>query len=301
MWLRLHRFALADAFSRMRAQPIASAVSVLALGLALALPLLGWVLVRTAASATSQLDADPHVNVYLALDAADADVRRVAEALRASPDAASVRFIPRTQAFEELKATTHLADVLASLDRNPLPHAFTVKVRNSEPAALQSAKAAWSRLPKVDQVAADFEWSSRLARWLRFSERVVEVLGILLAAVVLFIVVHLIRLQVVTRREEIDVSRLIGATPADVRRRFLYHGALQGALAGVVALAVTLGAAEWMTAEVRALTPAYVSDLKINSIDPAGFLAILAVAAGLGFLGAWLAVDRELRAFGRDR
>ena len=298
---RLHAQALAEALRRMASQPVATATFVVVLGLALAIPLVAAVLLRSVSTAAAAFDTDPHVNVYLALDAGDDDVKRVEQALRASADAAAVRFVPKTQALAELKATTHLAEVLASLERNPLPHAFTVRVRSSEPARLAALKAAWVQLPKVDQVVADFEWSQRLGRWLRFGERVVYAIGTLLGLAILFVVGQLIRLQVVTQRDEIEVSQLIGATAADVRRRFLYHGALQGFLAGAAAVLIAGLVGAWMNLEVQALTPQYASDFKVLSLSLEAGLLLAACAATLGFLGAWLAVDRELRTFARSR
>ena len=299
--LRLHAFAFGDALRRLAAQPLAAITSVLVLGLALALPVIGAMLLRSVSAATAQLDMDPHVNVYLTVDATDEDAKRVGEQLRASPDAASVRFIPRAQALEELRASTHLAEILASLEKNPLPHAFTVRVRTAEPARLQTLKAEWSGLAKVDQVVAEFEWSDRLGRWLRFGERLVTVLAVLLGISVLFIVGHLIRLQVVTRRDEIEVSQLIGATAPDVRRPFLYHGAVQGLLAGAGALALAWAATAWTGAQLEALTPAYAAELKVVFLSPDTAMAVVALAALLGLLGAWWAVGRELRQFSPSR
>jgi len=153
----------------------------------------------------------------------------------------------------------------------------------------------------VDQVVADFEWSQRLSRWVGFVERLVTGLGALLALAVLFIVGHLIRLQVLSRKEEIEVSQLIGATAGDVRRPFLYHGALQGALSGIAALALAAAVAFWLDAQVQALTPPYISDIKVLSFTAVQVLAVTVGAALLGLLGAWIAVSRELRAFARDR
>ena len=299
MWLRLHTLAIREALRRLGAQPIASGTFIVVLGLALALPVIGAVLLRSASAATAHLDTDPHVNVYLSTDASDEEAKRVGEALRASADAASVRFISRAQALEELRATTHLAEILASLERNPLPHAFTVRLRSAEPQRLAAIKAEWSKLPKVDQVVADFEWSDRLGRWIRFGERVVFAIGTLLAVAVLLVVGHLIRLQVVTRREEIEVSQLIGATASDVRRSFLYHGALQGFFAGAVAMGTAAAMGAWIGSEVQALTPDYASDFKILIFQADAALEVVFGAALLGLLGAWLAVDRELRRFSR--
>jgi cell division transport system permease protein len=208
-----------------------------------------------------------------------------------------VRFVSRVQALEELKATTHLAELLAAIDRNPLPHAFTVRLRSADPARLEAARAAWTALPKVDQVASDFEWAARLARWIRLGDRVLAGIALALAAAVAFIVGHLIRLQVLTRREEIQVSQLVGATGADVRRPFLYHGALQGAAAGVAGLGLGALTSAWMGYEVSALAPSYATELKAVFLSPMECLGVVAAAAALGFAGAFVAVRRELTRF----
>jgi len=298
-WLRLHLHAMGEALRRMASQPFASVASILVVAVAIVLPVLVAVALRSAGAAASHIDTDPHVNVYLALDAADEDVKRIEHALKASPEASAVRFVPREQALAELKATTHLADLLASLERNPLPHAFTVRVRTTEAARIGKLREEWSRLAKVDQVLADFEWSERLGRWVQFGDRLLAVAWILLGAAVAFIVGHLIRLQVLTHREEIEVSQLVGATAADVRRPFLYHGILQGLLAGGVAVAAAAGLSVWAGYEMQALAPGYATELKVVFLPLMGTLAVVAAAGALGFGGAWIAVGRELRRFAR--
>ncbi|HXZ50124.1 MAG TPA: ABC transporter permease [Usitatibacter sp.] len=297
LWLRLHALAFGDALRRLAAQPVASLLSILVLGVAIAIPVVAAVVLETVGATTAGFDTDPHVNVFLSLDASDSDAKRVGEALRAEPGVAAVRFIPKAQALAELQATTHLADLLSSFDRNPLPDAYAVRLRATDPARIGALKAAWSRLPKVDQVVADFEWAERLGRWARFGRRLVLGMAALLAAAVAFIVAHLIRLQVVTRREEIQVSELVGATAADVRRPFLYHGLLQGLLAAAAALALAAGFAAWIDAEVLALTPQYAPELKVAFLSPLERLAVVAGASLLGLAGAWAAVSRELRRF----
>ena len=136
---------------------------------------------------------------------------------------------------------------------------------------------------------------------MRFADRLLAMVALVLAAAVAFIVGHLIRLQVVSRREEIEVSQLIGATAADVRRPFLYHGLLQGALAGLLALALSAALGAWVGAELRALTPSYASEFKIVFLTFPQVMAIVLMAAALGLAGAWWAVGRELRAFATGR
>ena len=299
--LRLHLHALSDALRRIAAQPLASLFSIVVLGAAIALPVLAAVMLESAIATAAGFDMEPHVSVYLTLDATPDDAKRVEQALRGQPDVAAVSFVPRAQALAELQSRTHLAELLAALDRNPLPDAFTVRMRTPDAAELDRARSAWSRLPKVDQVVADFEWSRRLTQWADFGERVLLAIAALLSAAVAFIVAHLIRLQVLTRREEIEVSQLIGATSADVRRPFLYHGALQGLFAGAVALALAAAVAAWAAHELSVLTPDYAAELKVVFLGPMERVALVGAALLLGLAGAWAGVSRQLRRFAADR
>ena len=300
-WLRLHRLAFAEAVRRLATNPVANLFSVVVLAVALSLPVLAAMALSMLGAATASLDTQPHVDVYLALDSTDDDVKRVEQALRAQPGVASLRFISRTQALEELKATTHLAEILATLDRNPLPHAFSVRLRSDAARDVEALRQAWSKIPKVDSISADFEWAERLARWVRFGDRLLLLVAAFLAAAVAFIVGHLIRLQVLTRREEIVVSQLVGATAADVRRPFAYHGILQGLLAGALAMVVAAGVAAWLGTEMQVLAPNYAIELKVVLPGPMEWAVVVFGAAVLGFVGASVAVGREVRRFSAAR
>ena len=295
--LRLHGLAFADAVRRLAAQPLASLFSLLVLALALALPVIAAVALRSVTAATAGLDTDPHVNVFLALDATDDEAKRVEQALRSTPGVSEVRFISKGQAFEELRATTHLAEILATFDRNPLPHAFAVRLEGSALAGAAEVREAWTRLPKVDQVTADFDWARQLGGWIRFARHLLWVITLALAFAVTFIVGHLIRLQALTRRAEIEVSQLIGATAADVRRPLVYHGFLQGFLSGAAAIALAAAMAAWIGYEMRALAPSYASELKVVFLGPMETLAVVLGAGVLGLVGAWIAAGREIRRF----
>jgi cell division transport system permease protein len=295
--VRLHAHAAGDAMRRMTSTPFASLLSLLVLALAIALPVLAATVLRTVGAATSGLDTEPHVNVYMAPEASADDGERVEQALRGNSDVAEVRAVPKAQALEELKATSHLAEILATLDRNPLPDAFTVRLKAGAGDRTPALRDAIRALPKVDQVTTDFEWARRLQEWVRFGERLVTFLAVILAAAVAFIVGHLIRLQAVTRREEIVLSQLVGATAADVRRPLLYHGLLQGLLAGGLAVALA-GLIHWLvTRQMQVLAPEYAIELKVLFLPPMGCAAVVASAAALGWAGAWTAAQREIRRF----
>jgi len=168
-WLRLHGLAMAQALRRLAASPITNAFSILVLAVALSLPVLATMALSALGTATASLDTQPHVDIYLTPEASPEDAKRVEQALRSHPAVSSVRFIPKAQAFEELKATTHLAEILATLERNPLPDAFSVRLKN-DAGSVEALRRDWAKLPQVDAVSADFEWAERLSRWVRFGD-----------------------------------------------------------------------------------------------------------------------------------
>jgi cell division transport system permease protein len=296
-WLRLHLHAFAESFRRLGAHPGAAVMSTLVLALAVSLPVLAAIGLKSLGSVASVVSTEPQLTVFLTPAASDDDVRRIEALLRADPAVRTSRFVSRTQALEELKAKTHLAELLAALESNPLPHAFTVGLAAAEPPALAAARDRIARIAGVDQVAGDFEWTERLRRWIRFGERALAVFSALLALTVAFIVGHLIRLQVVSQKEEIELSQLIGATAADVRRPFLYRGFAQGLLAGAGAVALSALAVYWLESELRALTPSYATEFKPYFLVVWEAAGVIGVVAALATGGAWWAVQRELRKF----
>jgi cell division transport system permease protein len=105
-----------------------------------------------------------------------------------------------------------------------------------------------------------------------------------------------IRLQILTQRDEIEVSKLIGATDAFIRRPFYYGGLLQGLVGGAIALAIAAAALLLLNAEVRLLAASYGSEFRFSFLGLADAAAFLLFAALLGLLGAHLSVGRHLRA-----
>jgi cell division transport system permease protein len=296
-YLLSHWQAFQRALKRMRFQPGTTLLSVLVIGIALALPLGLHVLLDNAFAAAKRLNTEPQINVYLQSGATLEDAKALEARMRANPAVRTVRFIPREQALGEMKQVAGLAELIAGLQTNPLPHAFAIASRDTSPEAVDALRKDLAAMPKVDIVAADFEWARKLARFGRFAERLVLLLGLVLALAVVFVTGNTIRLQILTQHEELEVSQLIGATRRFIRRPFLYFGALQGLLAGAVALLLTLAAVAWTRAEVQALAISYLSDFSIITVSPQAAVATVFGASLLGWAGALVSVTLHLRRF----
>ena len=295
-WIAAHVQAIERAFKRLLATPFASLLSVMVIGVAIMLPLGLYALFSNITAAASRLNTEPNVNVYLQVAASDADAREIEKRLKAMTNTAEVRFITREVALAEMKRASSMADLLAGLETNPLPHAFLLKPKSTDVATLDAMRKEIAAMPKVDQVVMDFEWAKKLKRFAVFAERIVALLGLVLGLAVIFVTGNTIRLQILTQKDEIEVSRLIGATKRFIRRPFLYYGAIQGFLAGLVAVAAMAALTWWASSEVQALTISYGSDFAIQYLSLNQTAAVLGIGTFLGWLGGFLSVSLYLRA-----
>jgi len=294
IWLAAHVQACERALARFRSQPIGTLLSVAVIGIAITLPLGLYLLFANISAAASRANTDPNVNIYLALSASDQDARELEKRLKQLAGISQVRFVSKESALAEMKKTANLADLLAGLETNPLPHALTLRPASTDPDTLAALRKTISALPKVEHVVLDFEWAQKLKRFATFAERLVLLLGIVLAAAVVFVTGNTIRLQILTQKDEIEVSQLIGATRRFIRRPFLYFGAVQGLLAGLVAIAIVAGLGAWAGREVQALMVSYGSDFALHLPTAWISTGIVALSALLGWLGALLSVSLYL-------
>ena len=285
-WLRQHRQALAAAFGRV------GILNTVVIGVALALPAGGYALIDSLRGVASRLAPEPQISVFLPGDARRADADLLAERLHAEPRIRNVRFVPREQALKEMRSIEGVEELVAALGRNPLPDAFIVTARATPIDALAADLA---KLPGVSRVQADAVWARRLAALAATVQLGLVILAALLGAGLVAVTFNTIRLQILTERDEIEVSKLIGATDAFIRRPFYYAGVLQGLAGGLVALGIVALALWLLDGTVRSLAESYGSDFRFRFLALRDAAAVVAFAGLLGWLGAQLSVSRHLR------
>lgn len=294
-WLRHHRHALRAALGKISRQPTASLLNALVIGVALALPAGGYALLVNLRHATQRLSLEPELTVFMQSAATRDEAQAVAARLRSDPSVRDFRFIPREAALKELQQTAGLGDVVAALDHNPLPDAFVVRARDARPDSLNALAQALRAVPTVARVQADADWARRLTALLELGRLAVGLLAALLGVALVAVTFNTIRLQILTQRDEIELSKLIGATDGFIRRPYFYLGLLQGGTGGLVAAGIVLGALAALDGSVRELARAYGADFSL-AFPTVGHTAVLLAFSGvLGWLGAYLSVSKYLR------
>lgn len=293
---RLHHLSSArDAWQRMVAAPVGTAMTVLVIAIALALPAGISVLLENARVLTRDWDGNVHLSVFLRGDVGEARQREIAGDWGAREDVDSTSVITSDEALREFQALSGFGEVLEALPDNPLPPVITVYPTDTGSSALRRLQEDLNALDEVDIAQLDVEWVQRLHAMLEVGDRIVTALTLALALAVVLVVVNTIRLAIENRRDEIVVTKTVGGSDAFVRRPFLYTGFWHGLAGGVLAVLLVQGTLWWLSGAVDRLMALYDSDYSLTGM-PAEMLVVLPVFSGLlGLLGAWLALGRHLR------
>ncbi|WP_300451133.1 permease-like cell division protein FtsX [Accumulibacter sp.] len=293
-WLAQHLAALRDACRRLAAAPLNTLLSLLVVGVALTLPTAGWLALENLRQLTGDTPGVQQVSLFLTLDASKRDVGEIESRLKEAR-LGSWRYVPREEALKRLQASEGMAEIVASLPRNPLPDAFVVTPDDTRPESLEHLAKVFTAWPKVAHVQLDSAWVKRFDALLRLGKLVVLLLAVLFAGALVTIAFNTIRLQILAQAAEIEVARLIGATDAYIQRPLHYFGMLQGALGGLCAALLVSAGFGLLVAPVTELTQLYGASFTLRSLSPVDVLSLAAIGGALGWLGARVSVQIHLR------
>jgi cell division transport system permease protein len=295
VWLAHHLGAARLAMRRLAAAPVNSLLYLLAIGVALALPAGGQMLLANALSLAGTTSAAPQISIFMASNADRGMAAEIESRLKKRGDLKRVQFLPREETLARIKTNPGLREVIEALAANPFPDAFVLTAADERPEAMERLAAELRQWPRVEHVQLDSAWVRRLDALLKLGRTAVLVLGALLSAGLIAISFSIIRMQVLTHRTEIEVSRLLGATDGFVRRPFLYYGFLLGLGGGIVAWLLVGAAALWLRALLGELVRLYDLTLVLQAPGARDSALLLAFAAGLGWLGAMISLRQHLR------
>jgi cell division transport system permease protein len=293
-----HAQVLVGSLGRIAQQPLAAFMTMGVIGVALALPLLLNVFLQNARAASSNLTAAFDLSVYMDKKADAVRAQALAKQLRLRGDVASVRIITADEALDEFRGSSGFGKALDALKDNPLPDTLVVTptLDAGTPQGTESLRAAIAAMPDVQIVQLDTAWVKRLHAILDVVRHGVVLTAALLGVGVVLIVSNTIRLDILNRRAEIEVMKLVGASDGFTRRPFLYAGIWYGLGGGCLAVVLVNAGTVWLGEPVAHLALLYGSGFRLEGLGFVSMLEVLAAAAALAWAGSWLAVRRHIRA-----
>ncbi|MEE8058536.1 MAG: permease-like cell division protein FtsX [Pseudomonadales bacterium] len=293
-----HQLVAVDSLMRLLRSPIPSLMTWLVIGIALALPTGLFVALGNVELVSRGWDGAAQISLFVNKRVSEQDSRKLARKLQLRDDIVEVDYISRSQALEEFQALSGYGDVLDHLDQNPLPAVIVVRPveQKVSAAATETLYNELKALPQIEQAIIDLEWVQRLYSMMALGKRITLALAALLALGVLLVIGNTIRLSIESRRDEIVIVKLVGATNAFVRRPFLYTGLWYGLGGGIVSWLIISLSLQWLSGPIAELAGLYQSEFVLLGLGVGQTLLLWLASGLLGLAGAWLAVSRHLGA-----
>ena len=296
IWLSRHASDARGSLARLAAQPFASLMIILVIAVTLALPAALNLFVKNARAISGSWDNALDFSVFLKQGLSVDEAGALSDLIEQRADIVSVVLVPADEALRQFKSASGFGEALDQLPENPLPHALVVRPSGANTGqSISLLQEELANLPEVEFVQTDTAWVQRFHAILDVVRKSIGLGAGLLAAAIIVIIGNTIRLDIENRREEIEVTKLIGASNAFVRRPFLWGGFWFGLLGGLFALGLVQIGLYLLSEPVARLASLYESGASLLQLDVNESAAIVAVGVMLGLLGSWFAAARHMR------
>lgn len=295
-WFARHAATAGAALGRLARQPFASFMIVLVIAVTLALPAALNLVIKNAMAVSRGWDNALDFSVFLKQEQSLADAQALARLIDERADVESVQVISADDALAEFKTESGFGDALGQLAENPLPHTLVVRpAPQNTGASIGLLREELENLPETELVQVDTEWVQRFQAILDILRQSILIGSVLLGAAIVVIIGNTIRLDIQNRREEIEVTKLIGASNGFVRRPFLWSGLWYGLFGGLLAIGLVLYGLFLLEAPIARLAGLYRSELDVQGFALREIGTIVGTGVALGLAGSWIAVARHLR------
>ncbi len=233
------------------------------------------------------------MSVYLEDKIGTEDLKNIENFIRSIPELETQRYLSKQEALEELrKALGNQSGLLSGLTKNPLPASFELTLKSSNEASqrIHKIKQELETIKGVSEVQYSQAWMERFKGVLNLVKILGFVIGGLLGVGVLFIVTNTIKLTIYSRKDEIEIFKLVGATDWFIKAPFLIEGMIQGCVSGLIALGILFIGYLFFSAKKAFFLGFALLELKFIPVEYA--LSLLVLSVLLGFLGSFIAIGR---------
>ena len=297
-YFQRHMYALFSSLGQVWRSPLATLMTTLAIAVILALPAGLVLVVKSVDEFTASWQGTPQISVFVKPGASSETLNSLVNSFKVHEAVSLIEQVSPEQGMQTLGATLEMQRALEMLGDNPLPHVLVLEAKQDHRSLerLEALLVKLKAMKGVDVVQLDLQWLKKLNAILSGFERGVWVVSILLAMAVLLTIGNSIRLTIRSKLEEIEVMKLVGAKDAFIRRPFLYGGFWLGLISGLMALGLLLISYLALREPIHQVMTLYGSLFHVPMALVIQTIAgVMLAAIGLGWLGAWLAVGRQLR------
>lgn len=299
-WLNHHLQAIKLVLLRMRSNLLSTFLICLVIGVAMSLPSLFYLGVDNLTRLSDQMQKETEISLFLSLDITADNIAKIERILGENTAIKEYHLVTKDEAWQQLQEKSqdnaNISSAISQLGKNPLPDAFFIQAKSADPETLETLKKSLQSIPGVEHAILNADWAKRLASLLSIGKKLVFFITALLAVVLLVIIGNTVRMQILTQKAEIEVSYLIGATNSFIRTPFLYAGVLYGLFGGLLSVLIVASIIKTFNYSIVELSSLYDSDFSLSILNIGLYVAIISLAAVIGWIGSYIAVSRAISA-----
>jgi len=297
-----HVFALFSSLGRLARSPFSSLMTIAVLTIAIAIAAGFQLLVFNLQQLTGDLEASAQISLFLKENVSDAEAQKWAASINQDPDIGQVTVIGKEEALAEFKLHSGFGEAIEALSDNPLPAVITVlpagHIQGQQ--RLTQLQQALQELEPVEVAQLDTLWVERLRSIMAVAEQGLGMVNILLGFAVLFISGNTIRQELHSRRQEVVIAKLVGATDGFIQRPFLYTGFWLGFISGILAWFVVTLLMLFLWQSVETVSLLYGGRFHLLFFTLADTFKLIGISSALGVLASWAVLWHQLRFTGAE-
>ena len=283
------------ALQRSHASMLSTLMMFLVIGFTFILPSLSFLVVQNLKSISEAIQHESQISVFLKKDIPIDAKNKIEKELKNRSEINSYHFVKKEEAWPKLQKSMGFNDSNSGLSENPLPDAFFISPNTVNPNLIADLKSFLEKLDGIDQVVVDTGWVKKLNSVLHLANKAILLASILLASMLIVVIGNTIRLQMTSHHEEIELSKLIGATDQFLRRPFLYSGfiyGLGGGLTAAIALKLIVIFLNQTVEEVEALYGAQFVIIDLNFLQ---YLSIIGSSVLIAITASFISINQSIK------
>ncbi len=283
------------ALQRSHASMLSTLMMFLVIGITFILPSISFLVVQNLKSISETIQHESQISVFLKKEISVDVKNKIEKELKSRSEINSFHFVKKEEAWPKLQKSMGFNDSNNGLSENPLPDAFFISPNTINPNQVADLKSFLDKLDGVDQVVVDTGWVKKLNSILHLANKAILLASILLTSMLVVVIGNTIRLQMTSHHEEIELSKLIGATNQFLRRPFLYSGfiyGLGGGLTAAIALKLIVIFLNQTIVEVEAL---YGAQFVIIDLSLLQYLSIIGSSILIAITASFISINQSIK------
>jgi cell division transport system permease protein len=290
-----HYHIFLKALQRSHASMLSTLMMFLVIGITFILPSISFLVVQNLKSISETIQHESQISVFLKKEIPVDVKNKIEKELKSRSEINSFHFVKKEEAWPKLQKSMGFNDSNNGLSENPLPDAFFISPNTINPNQVADLKSFLDKLDGVDQVVVDTGWVKKLNSILHLANKAILLASILLTSMLVVVIGNTIRLQMTSHHEEIELSKLIGATNQFLRRPFLYSGfiyGLGGGLTAAIALKLIVIFLNQTIVEVEAL---YGAQFVIIDLSLLQYLSIIGSSILIAITASFISINQSIK------